>query len=381
MAEYSVVFSDGLASKPKHRLIELPPELAAWLTTGDESTPTSTLNAPTKTLTIRGLEDDNAVLCTPNQAYEIRQVNVSNTMLVAQRCMAQPNPTIRILDSFDNCFELEPTLPRASRVWQLLSSTSYSGPEYEELNTNGQKRYTWDDLCASVQLDDRQLMKILFGMPAILLDGYFRLLDPAYVSSVLQLIFATLVIEDVPLDKVPVQVCLDDLADQGIPSMVITQLLRAFALECSPTFATTAETETYALDTTKVTRFFASQLLQADKNKRWLKRDFMDAWRKLTPEALPVDLALLRGLVVEETQDRNHQTYIYYLAHDTLSHDPPTRFRELFRLKERWTAEEMEPFIETLTPSAKKRATLVLKHCRMSKHQGATMFTSRVRFH
>ncbi|KAJ1971960.1 Ctf8p and Ctf18p associating protein [Dimargaris xerosporica] len=354
MAEYTVVFSNGFASKPKHRLIELPPELAAWLTTGEESTPANTLHASAKMLTIRGLPDDNAVLCTPNQAYEIRQVNVSNTMLVAQKHMAQPNPTIRILDSFDSCLELEPSLPRSSRVWQLMSSTSYSGPEYEELNINGQKLYTWDNLCAAVQLDDQQLMR---------------------------LIFATLVIEDVPLDKVPVQVCLEDLADQGIPSMVITQLLRAFACDCAPTFAMPSETETYALDTTKIARFFANQLLQADKDKRWLKRDFMDAWRKLTPEALPVDLALLRGLVVEETQDRDHQAYIYYLAQDALSHDPPTRFRELFRLKERWTAEEMEPFIESLTPSAKKRATLVLKHCRMSKHQGATVYTSRVRFH
>ena len=70
-----------------------------------------------------------------------------------------------------------------------------------------------------------------------------------------------------------------------------------------------------------------------------------------------------------------------YFPTSSLPLDPASRFSELFSLKSRWKASEIQPFLADLAVDAKKRDALTLKFTRKIKDDatGELWFAARGR--
>ncbi|KAJ1656978.1 Ctf8p and Ctf18p associating protein [Dispira simplex] len=377
LAEYKLIFgSDFPGEATKSRLFELTPELEKWLT---QSTDAQTDEEPI--LKLRGLPNDHAVLCTPDSSYELRQINTSNSVLVVKLPCGSDgrlDSTLTVVDSLSSHIELRVFTPRTHQILQLLESTRYRGAEYETLVLEGQTLYNWEQLCMRVQMSNRELREALFRNQAVLLDGYYRLLDPEYLLSVLQLIFTTVILEDLQINRIPVRICVQSLAEHGIPEEVIVQTLRSFSTDTKPRFDVDLD-QVVALDHVRVSQFYALRLLTADKTQRWEKRRFEQVWREAVPEVIDIHWENLRGYVLEEVGVYDHLPYLRYCPAESMHYDAPKCFQQLFQLKERWELEEMLPFIEHLAETRKRLDALILKYCRTSKMNGQTMYSSRAR--
>ncbi|KAJ1969165.1 Ctf8p and Ctf18p associating protein [Dispira parvispora] len=377
LAEYKLTFaSDFPGEATKGRLFELTPELEKWLT---QSADIQTDEEPV--LELRGLPDDQAVLCTADTSYELRQINTSNSVLVVKMPSGSHNSLdskLTVVDSLASHVELRAFTPRTHQILELLESTRYRGAEYETLVLEGQTLYTWEQLCTRVQLSNRELKEALFHNQAVLLDGYYRLLDPEYLLSVLQLIFTTVILEDLQVDRIPVRVCVQSLAEHGIPEGVIVQTLRSFSTDSSPRFDVDLD-QVVAMDHAQVSRFYALQLLTADKTQRWEKSRFEQVWREAVPEVIDIRWENLKGCVLEEVGVYDQLPYLRYCPAESMHRDAPKCFQQLFQLKDRWGLEEMIPFIEHLAETRKRLDALILKYCRTSKANGQTVYSSRAR--
>ncbi|RKP37704.1 sister chromatid cohesion protein Dcc1 [Dimargaris cristalligena] len=382
---FQLVYDPSYKLHSGNRLFELPAALLEQLTAEE---PLGSENRPT-VLQLRGLKDDSAVLCTPVASYDVRQVHVSNALLIVQPRLTETTapdladpasslPELCIRDVLDHHIEVEPCPPRFHRIRSLMQSTAYRGPEYETLLLQDQTLLTWTDLSDQIQLDDGSLGRHLFEEGVMQLDGYYRLIDPGYLRSVIQLILATLTIEDIPLDRVPSQICIDQLQDHGIPPTLIVQTLQYFSLpgknESGPGLI-------FSLDLVKLARFMACQLLEAEPQRQWPQTDFHAAWQALVPESAVLDWNYLRGLVIKYKSDRDQLNYLRYFPARDLPTDTNQCFRALFQTQAHWNPEEMQPFLEHLAVSSKKLDALILKFCRISKQQGHTVYSSRLRTH
>ncbi|KAJ1922599.1 Ctf8p and Ctf18p associating protein [Tieghemiomyces parasiticus] len=395
-----VVIADDFHSVSAHRLLEIPPELADWLeqpSTG-ESGATQVYGSDTRVLELRGLEGDTAVLCTPEVTYEIRQVNVSNSLLIVgprqdanaavevamqldddgEDAGAVCLPTLEILGAIDSHLEIEVCPPRPHRLREILQVTSYRGPDYESLVLQDVRPPTWEEIRERVQMSDTQLQRALRDAPAILIDGHYRLLEGNYLRSLLQLITAECTIQDIPLDRIPVTDCARYLADHDVSPDLLAQVLWAFAPDTHVTYEPRG---VYTLDPRKYARFMALQLFEAEADRQWRRRDFLGAWRALVPECLPLESGVLEDLALSFVNERDQLQYLRYFPTANLPADPVHCFRVLFQAKEKWAPTEMLPYVRHLSASPKKLDALILKYCRSSKVRGEVMYSSRVRTH
>lgn len=80
-------------------------------------------------LTIRGREDDDAVLCTDNKTYNIRAVVVSNSFYVLTPPSPEELGDAVIRGSVKQILELSPSIAKLHRLKGLLRSCEYDGDE------------------------------------------------------------------------------------------------------------------------------------------------------------------------------------------------------------------------------------------------------------
>ena len=112
MPTTKLYFAEG-QNPSAFKLIELPPELHDHF--------------HENVLCIKGLPDDEAVLCTPSATFVIRDVQLSNSLLVINP--ANDGRGYQILDNVSSTIELSPCLPRLDRLDELLGNSAYEGPE------------------------------------------------------------------------------------------------------------------------------------------------------------------------------------------------------------------------------------------------------------
>lgn len=87
---------------------------------------------------IKGLPEDEAVLCTDSKTFVVRQVNTSNSIILIEKEVRDQRSYVH--DDVSNTIELLPCIARLSRLDELLKDTSYSGPENEESSESKVKK-------------------------------------------------------------------------------------------------------------------------------------------------------------------------------------------------------------------------------------------------
>ncbi|KAI9014689.1 sister chromatid cohesion protein Dcc1 [Gaertneriomyces semiglobifer] len=357
----------------RYMLMELPKaiadQIASELSDGCD-TPLS--------LTIRGNDNDEAVICTPNQTYTVRSVQSSNALLIAAPSEAMSR-TYEVQTALSCYHELSLTRPRLDRLRSLLSQSYYTGPVDESRNVGKRQEgiqtlemLDFDALKSRIQASDAELTAGLEELGAVCLDGFWRLLSPEYQESTLKFILVSAAAEDIPLERMSLSGCLDMIDEEDIPPSIVKHILQFYAERTE-----TSETDTiYTLSQYKIARFFGKQLLASAEATRFSVKTFMERWRAQVPETLTISLDMLQGLCLIDPEPTGQS--IRYFPKSVLPMDAKPRFEMLFQVRRKWLRQDILPYIDDLASDPKKLDAILLKYGRMSKVTDQTFYTSRL---
>lgn len=361
-----LVFSTPLLSD-EYRLMEVSPALADRILAGDK-------------LVFRGEPDDFPVLCSKNQSFDVKEVDISNTMLLlpefhfneeADAC--GNSRTIRKVIAMErNFLELrEIKIVSTTRLKELLRESALN---FNDRISENKKLYTVADLLDVVQMSEMELQKALEEMPVITLNGYIRMLSAEYCDRLVTELVDCLDDDEEPginLRSVDIE-CLKGalikhLPDKNIPPEAVDWLIRSY---CD----TIAESGTlkYIINERAICRAKISQLLRAAVCFEY------STFEKTLQQILPIGVELkedyLEGLAFIDEALATGKT-IRYLNVEDLPEDPVKRLEILFSLRQTWRATEMQQFLSDLCPTLRLLNELYLKYCRQTTVNGEKVLT------
>lgn len=333
-------------------------------------------------LSVRGLKSDSAVLCTNDESFEVKEAETSNSLLLLPECQfsaqslnccSQPSAVSRQVCALKkNYFELRRTKPRLRRLKECLEEAPYAGETFEADNTA--HRYTFSELLDMVQASEVELRQALIELNACVIHGCWRMLDFDYTSSVLSSILSAKDEFTWSTDCIPAAQLSTALLDL-YPSFIVQHVLQCFAEQSTSSSDDSSSDESvYSLNEAKVCRFYAELLLRT-ANKYHLQ-DFEATWQMSVPDGMTTQLSYLEGLALV---DRSVKPEIisYFPVHE-LPEDVTERFQLLFKTKEKWTLEELIPYVECLCVEGSAGVgTLLTKHARVSSQKGVKVYSAR----
>lgn len=168
-------------------------------------------------------------------------------------------------------------------------------------DNNNNNTTTWDDLLDNVQASPLEIARALIDRNAICLDGQWRLVDPGYLGTILDLLLLTLIEQGWTLHAVPAEDAAYALQCHGIPQELTFHCIKTFS---DHSVSTSHEDEgehllclngpeqkplhgTLCLCEKKVCRFLGIRLLIEEPSWKSVE-EFMTAWRKIVPEVRSV---------------------------------------------------------------------------------------------
>ena len=215
-------------------------------------------------------------------------------------------------------------------------------------------------------------------MNALEIDGHWRLLDPDYFNSVLGHVLNLIDENSWPLSSVPVEEVIEVLKDLE-PEEVILNVFETVGTENK----TGEEGEggdqdkaklTFQIDQRKVAVNFAQVILQ--KAGRFQLEDFMSVWSCSLPEMFDKpDATMLRGMALVDA--KAVPPSVTYFPKADMPEEAGSRFDFLFRTREKWTREDIEPYLEDLTTPKFDVGAILMKYARSSTVNGIKYFSSR----
>ncbi|KAI7863422.1 sister chromatid cohesion protein Dcc1 [Spinellus fusiger] len=218
-------------------------------------------------IVIKGLPEDEAVLCTDTKTYNVRQVSTSNTMLLTLPVSTQGVMTV--LDELSSTIELLPCVPGLQRIDTLLEETRYAG-EQQEAHLSDKAFYSYEALLSLVQASEAELKRGLEERGAFELKGYYRLLDQAHLHHLFDTFVNHCVLRELNVRAMTLkeaQECirhvmsLEDDYCTGIPEEVELAFLRSFTTDAS----FSSYQDGVSFDETRVCRFLGNLLLKSER--------------------------------------------------------------------------------------------------------------------
>lgn len=373
------------------KLLELPHEVLTAVSGGQK-------------VVIRGDPSEDAVLCTAEKTYELREADTSNALLICPTLSLPKNQCFQDLDvslvskevtaCLSSYMELRPCRPRTEKLKQLLAECPYRGAEFEaseefeevanersreggEREVEGarckrkrmRKKYTFDELLAHVQASESELCEALDRLQACMIDGYWRLFDLDYRDSVFQHILTVLEEEDWSFRVVPLEATCQKLEELE-PRFAIEHCLKCYG----NVFTSDTGTTYCELSEEKVCQFYAELLLRPAGKFNY--HEFMESWRQSVPEGMRTNLVQLKGLALADMNCM--PPVIWHFPVSNLPQETTARFNKLFSVREKWTHDEIEPYIRDLEMPTQSLNALLLKHVRVSTNaRGQKMYNAK----
>lgn len=333
-----------------------------------------------QSLIFRGTKDENAVLCTHNQTYDVKEAETSNSLLLLPdlRWPAQiDDQTGRMLEEkqvlgvFHKYYELRICKPRLQKVRNLLEKCLYRGPEYEDdIINSGVKFYTFQDLLENVQASEKELKTELTESFVCCINGAWRFLEHEYHFRVLSYILNFVDENSWPIDRINKTETLQSLAAL-VPVDILEQ---CFSWYAEKTAMVNRDGEPlYRFLEARVCRFLAEALLrQAGK---FNLKDFLSSWQQSVPEGMQTSEKYLEGIAL---MDRNSKPeVIWYFSEIDLPEDINERIRILFQTREKWTLDEIRPYIQRLATEKLNVNALLTKYARASSVGGVRYYSAK----
>jgi len=302
---------------------------------------------------LKGDASEEALLCTRDKTYQVRFVEYSNALLL---CEPRAEGTAcQVSGQVDGYFELKETRPKVIQIQQVLASHLYAGPDSEEGGIP-----LWQ-LESRVQASSSEIQAELDLLGAMQANGRVWMLDPLYYTDMTDSLVDLILEHDWPVNAVPVEEYLAAMTDVD-PNFTETAKKHCLKLLSGPA---TPETPagTTALDKLKVGRFKAKQLLHDASGRQWQLDEFLETWKASVPMQLEPELDMLKGMALVETVGTTQS--LRPLDAEGLPRDAATRFKKLFAIREKWTREDIVPFLSQVLEPGETEDKLLMKHTRV----------------
>lgn len=366
-------FTDKISSGDHFKLVEIPPELLSTF----KSLCSPCEGDKPKRLYIKGRPEDEAVLCSEDTTYGLKNVQTSNCLLVSKLvkgCDTQVN-RIEVIHNLKSTIEVTRVAPKLHRVKELLLPSSYRGALDKYLHKSNPKFYTLEELQAEVQASDTELDAMLNRLRVLTLDGVLRLVELDDLYHTVSLVLECACAFDLNLDELSVEELVERLRDHEVAPPLIAHTVYSVSKLLSNGRCQVLESE--------VTRVVGEKLLKSLSNPI-SAFEFLGLLARELPETYKPCLEHLEGLHYldkDEPVDAFDPNHIHYLSAIDLPFDPKLRFQGLFQHKPRWSMAEIRPFVLDLVPSqdGKDLNALLLKFCRLVTIRGKQFFTCKIK--
>ncbi|XP_071965830.1 sister chromatid cohesion protein DCC1-like [Antedon mediterranea] len=331
-------------------------------------------------LIIRGEKTDHAVLCTDNKTYDLKLAETTNALLlvpdgVTPSKSLDDNRSLKhqqVSGLVHTYFELKPARPKLKKIYKMLEDFEYEGSVEENEKELTGRLYSITDLLDIVQASEQEIIRQLNEIQACNVKGYWRLLSFEYKSRVLTCILNLVEENSWHLSAVPLQDVLNML-DYLEPRCILKHILECYS-EKSKQLTDSAESFVYAINEDKVCQHYAEELLR--NAGKFNLEEFLAAWQQCVPEGMKTDPGQLKGIALIDRTSFPEVIYRYHV--DDLPEDEKERFNELFKTKEKWTLEEIKPYIEGLSSEKVSIGALLQKNARASTgSNGVKLFNSK----
>lgn len=354
-----------------YKLLELNNDVLTKLQIGDR-------------ITFRGQRNDKAVLCTNSNTYEVRQVELPTSLLLSPNLLINNNDEDetssqrkilhkQIIGISNRYYELIPARPKLRKLRFLLGKYEFAGPELEPgFIETGVQMLSLNELLDSIQCSNGELHSALNNIDAFVINGIWRVLEFQYQFRVLSIFLNWLDENGWEIDEIEYTKTARTL-DELIPIPVLNHLFQIYTCPSDKLPINSGE-RLHKLDNDKVCRFLGEVLLRTAG--RIGLDDFTKAWQDSVPDGLQTDRSQLRGLGFID--DLSNPTSIVYFPETELPEDPVDRLDQIFNVKEKWTLEQIEPFITPIATPEFDTGNLLVKYTRISEtHNGVEVYSSR----
>ncbi|XP_028983777.1 sister chromatid cohesion protein DCC1 [Betta splendens] len=330
-----------------------------------------------QSLVIRGDKDERAVLCSGDRTYELKIADTSNLLLFVPGCKTPEELTnsqesahvahAQIWGFCNSYWELRKERPKLKKLKKLLLENPYEGPPLIGEEENNENKYTMQHLLERIQASEEEITTHLETIHACQIDGYWRILDFDYEMKLLGHVTQLVDSESWSFNKVPLETCLEELSPLEPEEMI------EHCLNCYGKRYTENGKVLYALHEDKVCRGLALLLLQ--NAVKFNLREFQEVWQQSVPEGMSTRLDQLKSVALVDRTSRPET--ICLLRVEDLPEDTLERFNHLFTLREKWTEEDITPYIQDLCGEKQTTGALLTKYCRSSMQNGIKVFNSR----
>ncbi|KAF2069491.1 hypothetical protein CYY_009189 [Polysphondylium violaceum] len=327
-------------------------------------------------LVIKGLPNEDAVLCTKDKTFIIKGAQTSNAILL----VSKNNDKVSTL--FQQHLELIETKPRLNSLHTLVESKSLkSNLEYEEQLESNSLGLSMNEILDNTQASENETLSYLSKINSFTLsNGNIIKLSDEYKMRIIDLIIAEITINSWSLEKVPIKDCIENLKSQ-VPKEILLQCINIYSLKADQSTTTEKEQEEdyFKFNTNLLCIDRAKQLLLLSSKGDWQYETFMENWKDSLSFDLKPTFDILRGLAIINVNKGSTQRFVKYIDQSTLSLLPKNRFKELFQLSSRWTIDTIEPYINTIIPPKTSLEQFILTYSRaISSPNGEKTIVPRV---
>ncbi|XP_031490670.1 uncharacterized protein LOC116257816 [Nymphaea colorata] len=331
---------------------------------------------------IRGEPDEEAVLCTSSKTYALKFVSTSNSVFLVppKGCHsvgAETETEIDVTDSAASVVKLAPghmelmlVAPKLEKLKTLLKQRVYKGDSDDCESDSKLGLYTWQDLADRIQASDDELRDGLRAISAVEIDGYWRLVDDGLMEDLLTMMFRNLDIHGWLSNALREEEVLPVMVDDGYSPTLV--------LHCLNTNGSKEEKEeghVWCLNERIVAVFYGRRVLgRCGKRK---EVDFMEEWKRTVPSGIDVSMGMLEGEVL--TEKIGVDIWVRGFSVSSLPSTPAERFAALFRERQRWEWQHLEPFIRDLSVPGLSSEGLLMKYTRRTQPtaDAAPIFSAR----
>ncbi|KAM8785035.1 sister chromatid cohesion protein DCC1 isoform 1-T1 [Rhynchonycteris naso] len=328
-------------------------------------------------MVIRGDKDEQAVLCSKDKTYDLKVADTSNMLLLIPGCKTPDQLRMEetpcniihteIFGFSNNYWELRRCRPKLKKLKRLLMQNTYEGPDSQKENDSKCLKYTTEDLLDQIQASEDEIMAQLQVLNACEIGGYWRILEFDYEMKLLNHITQLVDSESWSFTKVPLNICLQELGPLE-PEAMIEHCLKCYGRKY------VEDGEIYfELSADKVCRATAQMLLQ--HAVKFNLAEFQEVWQQSVLEGMVTRLDQLKGLALVDRHSRPE--IIFLLKVDDLPEDTQERFNSLFTLREKWTEDDITPYIQDLCGEKQTIGALLTKYSRSSMQNGVKVYNSR----
>ncbi|MDP2438100.1 MAG: sister chromatid cohesion protein DCC1 [archaeon] len=328
---------------------------------------------------VKGADDDDAVLCTRSTTLKLRSVESSNQLFL---CTPGDGRCHAIVDHHLEVLQISPPLAPLKKL--VLASGFYNGPTASQALPSSASSELWSTEMLlrepSIQMSGRELRRALSKkLRAFEIDGHWRILGDEYLWDILQDIFLTAEEQGWSLQSLPTVDLLSALTsgssmgpeDNAKWSVCVAQVLRMYGNKVrGPDASQPAGGPTWGLDFSAIASLLGQMLLRLKPNWKW--EEFIAGVQARLPEeakSFPLTPDLWFGHArflrkkppgASQAQPGAEIEALETLNESELPQDPRLRFKALFQKQNSWRDVELLPFIEPLvTPTVDLNALLV----------------------